>query len=578
MPPSRATFGAGAILALALAAPLPAAVFYVGDRDLDPECDADTLAAALLGAALSAGADEIRIANNQTYTAQRVATGAQTVTLRGGYSDCSDTTASASGTTLAGTGGASAPVIEIDATGAETRHRIDLVNLTLTAGEEGGLDVRGNITVVLANTHVQFNDPERGIEVDDTASVTLRTGSTVSNNGSLAPLGISGGGIRCDGGALDVEDAHVFNNAAFSGGGVFATGGCRVDLARTAALLFGAPGGVFQNEALSGGGGIYLSGGADLVSQPYRGQTVIHGNRALFGAGLYLTGVDTTALLYDTLVTDNEASEAGGGIYVGTNAFLRMDRGGPTWECPLDEHCSRLLANRVPDSGDGGGGLFVSGGEAELRSTLVEANETLFGAAGWVESGGSLELESSVVAKNVGAAAFQVMDGGLELRFVTAVGGTHPESLDVVYDMGSDLSVVTVRSSILGDQPLGGYVDGGAGHTIDCVVAPYTNLWPGTVTRYYQAPTGVRDVAAGDYHLRPDAVAIDLCPASAATPTAGVGDVDDNARPLDLAAIANVHGAHDAGADEVTASELVGLFEDGFELGGTGAWSDTTPP
>jgi hypothetical protein len=251
--------------------------------------------------------------------------------------------------------------------------------------------------------------------------------------------------------------------------------------------------------------------------------------------------------------------------------------------CGAGLRCSLLADNTITggEADDGGAGVFVDGsGSVVLRQTLVEGNETDFGAAGWVEGGGNLELESSVVAKNVGWNAFQVMDGTLRLELVsTALNGLpDPTAASAVYDLGDASSQVEVFSSSLDDQAIGSCVGTCGGHHMDCVVSPFNDaLYPGTITRYHRLSPRFRDPARGNYHFRPDSPAIDLCDGSLASPTPGVGDVDRNPRPIDLLAVANEHGSHDAGADEVTAAELVLIFSDGFETGDAGAWSAAVP-
>ncbi|HEV8629332.1 MAG TPA: hypothetical protein VGV61_03375 [Thermoanaerobaculia bacterium] len=540
-----------------------------------------SISGALLSARLTPEADEIRVANNQTYSNQRLTTGGQAVTIRGGYDNCADTSASSSGTTL--NGGFGVAVITVDNTGGSTRPTVNLVNLTLTDGDGGGLEVLGNIVVVVENSAVQFNDPARGIEVRDGANVKLRAGSLVDNNGLGGGSGVSGGGIFCDRSLLDVEDAHIFNNVAALGGGIYGTNGCQITVARTENILFGSPGGIFQNDA-GLGGGIYLDGGADLRTLPTFGQTVIHDNHASAGGALYLTGAGTTAQLHDTAIVDNEATSRGGGLYLTDHAGLIMRRRTLGASCSLGMRCSLLARNRLTGTSvdDGGAGLFVGGvATAALQQTLVEANVFNVGPAGMVDGGGEIDLEGSVVAKNVGWNAFQVYDGTLELKFVSAVDNhaTEPTTVTALYDMAADGAQVHVFSSAIDNLAQGSCVGScSSSHTMDCVVSPTNStLYDGTITNYVRDSPRFRDVARGNYHLRPDSPAIDLCSGSLASPTPGVGDVDRDARPVDLPTIANEDGPHDAGADEVTAAELLLIFSDGFELRNTSAWGGAAP-
>ena len=81
-----------ALLALALlllaSLPVHALTYLVGAGAVPAQCDFNSIQAAVNAAGSSPGEDSIRIANDQTYSAQALTIGQQDLTLTGGYADC----------------------------------------------------------------------------------------------------------------------------------------------------------------------------------------------------------------------------------------------------------------------------------------------------------------------------------------------------------------------------------------------------------------------------------------------------------------------------------------------------------
>ncbi|MBZ0111692.1 MAG: hypothetical protein K8J08_04455, partial [Thermoanaerobaculia bacterium] len=120
----------------------------------------------------------------------------KSLTLEGGYADCS--AVSSTGTSTL-TGGGSDSVLEI---GGNGDHTILLQHLIITGGEDdaddgGGIEIRGSFDVTLLDVDVSGNDSElgAGIYIDGTsgASLLLGEGSRISQNNAA----IDGGGIYC---------------------------------------------------------------------------------------------------------------------------------------------------------------------------------------------------------------------------------------------------------------------------------------------------------------------------------------------------------------------------------------------
>ena len=143
---------------------LSAAIFTVGS---DGACTHATITNALV-ASLAAGADEIRIARNQTYTNLYIhltdwspgTVGA--VTLAGGYDTCADTTASGE-TTIDGQ--ATNPVVEVD-TGSQPTSQVTLRNLHLTGSGEVGLRVGAGGQVTMSQIRLKTNGTGGAAVVD----------------------------------------------------------------------------------------------------------------------------------------------------------------------------------------------------------------------------------------------------------------------------------------------------------------------------------------------------------------------------------------------------------------------------
>jgi hypothetical protein len=128
------------------------------------------------------------------------------------------------------------------------------------------------------------------------------------------------------------------------------------------------------------GGGILYNGSVN--SSLLIEDSVISGNSAGYGGGIYVNGLGSRALLTvgaNTLVASNEASISGGGIYL-SNADLHMDAPGSA------------IANN--SASDFGGGLRVLGpSDVSIQSGGLGTLGTIFGNTARI--GGGLALQGS---------------------------------------------------------------------------------------------------------------------------------------------------------------------------------------
>jgi len=555
------------VLLVAFGAPAASAdTFTVGG---DVNCDFSTIDQALAAAAFNGTDthDVIRIADNQSYDLEDLLIPNHPVTLIGGHSSCGDTTPSGQ-TTIDGAGAASAPVIEVSGSSSGLK-TVELVNLVVSGGEEGGLDVTGSNHVILTNTFVSSNDNDFGGGVYVSGSDALvwvdPDSAVVSNDSSSA-----GGGIYCsNGGTVLVEGLVATNQAGGNGGGIF------VDDCLVNSFAGGSFQGIRSNDADLSGGGIYAGGGADvnligLSDQPAE----VASNEALStGGGIYARGSGTSVTATDTWITGNRAV-VGGGVYVAASATFEMHRVEDS--CGFDPRCSVLSDNVATANGALGGGVAVhTGALADVRQTYLEGNSSDFGAAGSVDGAGSrLFLESDVLAENVGNDILTTVSGGhLWAAFVTGAYNTAPSMNQVAfYTTGSSTDMVEIYSSVV-YEPEGPVYGGGAvgaTHVLDCLVVANDFGLPAASTRVSEADPDFVDPSGDDYHLSQSSPAVDYCDTAFAAPSDR--DIDQQIRGHDASGIPSLHGIQDLGADE-----LRGLFADGFESGDTSAWSSTSP-
>ncbi len=554
------------IVAVGAAAAASADTFSVGG---DVNCDFSTIDQALAAAAFNGTDthDVIRIADNQAYDLADLVIPNHPVTLIGGHSVCGDTSPSGQ-TTIDGAGAASAPVIEVSGSSSGLK-TVELVNLVVSGGEEGGLDITGSNHVVLTNTLVSFNDNDFGGGVyvsGSDALVWVDPDSAVVSNDSAS----AGGGIYCsNGGTVLVEGLVATNRADGNGGGIFADD-CLVN-----SFAGGSFQGIRSNDADLNGGGVYAAGGADvnligLSDQPAE----VASNETLGkGGGLYARGNGTTVTAIDTWITGNRAA-VGGGAYVAASATFEMHRVEDA--CGFDPRCSVLSDNVATTSGGLGGGVAVrTGALADIRQTYLESNSSDFGAAGSVDGAGSrLFLESDVIAENEGNDVLTTGSGGhLWAAFVTSAYNTAGDWSQVAfYTTSSSSDKVEIYSSVVFEPegPVYGGGSVGATHVLDCLVVGNAFGLPAASTRVIEADPKLVDPSGGDYHLTRASPAVDYCDTAFVAPSDR--DIDQHVRGHDTQGVGNRHGVHDLGADE-----LRGLFADGFESGDTSAWSSTAP-
>ncbi len=530
-------------------------------------CDEDTIPLALLRAALNGEpADEIRLPSNTVYTNVALhltdwdpAT-AGSLVLAGGYTGCTDPTASLE-TTLNGNG--SDPIVEVD-TASRPISRVTLRNLDLRGGSVG-LRAQGGADVRVEESYIQLNDG--GIEIESGADVEITDTSRVRQNSGAT----FGAGIFCiDAGSIVTVNGFVSSNTATNaGGGIYANNGCLVKL-RSGVYIEG-------NQA-SLGGGLYLAGTARAENVGTGTANVnIYANEALLdGGGIYMAGAGPQTLLGNVRIVSNIAAQRGGGVALVGGARLQIERFNSE-ACITQPQCTKIDENWL--TGGEGSAVYADGGsEFRMAQGFIEDNNGSDANGSVIFADGAttlVHLEGVQIVRNRTVSLFHA-ENGAEVRaaFVTAAENSYhpgggPGEVDSFGGTATGAGELRLFTSILVDHQ--SFVTATLGEIHgDCLnVATEAGMTENGAS-YIGLDPLFMNTASGKHRLRPDSPAIDSCDTLHYTPLDS--DFDLDGRGFDLVSHGNVHGFYDRGADEV-----VPVFANGFESGNTSAWSSTVP-
>lgn len=552
------------VLGPLVGSPLSAATFKVGS---DGACTHATIGAALV-AALAAGADEIRIAQNQTYTNVSLhltdwspAT-VGPLTLVGGFPTCAAATPSG-WTELLGQAGN--PVIDVD-TASQATSQVTLRGLQIKGGLEGlRVDGGGRVSVDASRL---VSNVGSGAVVSNGGELTLTVDNEVAFNSNT--------GVACFTGSLVNSAAHIHDNDATGGGGVSAGSGCEVNLLPQSWVI---------NNQATVGAGIYASSGASvLVDGVLSGGlgTLVNSNDAVDqGGGIYATGAGTTVTVRNAQVDSNVAGLEGGGLWAGLGAKIVLDR--VTGGCFNPARCSSLSNNQVTQGNSavpGAAAWAESGADIEIYQTFVEGNSvsatsdngSVLYATG---AGSTLTVEGLQLWNNLEAdALFEGASGAhVQIAFVTASRNVHNGSPVTSPLALSGGSTATVNSSIFYPNLPFIVLDSSSISEVDCVIVSNTTGIGGSFV-VTSDPLFVGSTV-GNLRLQLASPAIDFCDTAQYVPQHD--DRDHEARGFDLAVNANGSpgvsgGIYDLGMDEVRP-----LFADGFGTGSASAWSTVVP-
>lgn len=229
-----------------------------------------------------------------------------------------------------------------------------------TANSGGGILLYLNSSADLNNSEVSGNKATGnggGVYVyDATCSLTASNGTVFRENS-----GYRGGGIFSSGGTVTVEDSTFEKNTATDDGGAIAATQNSSLTVRNSKVL--------ENKAADTAGGILAEKSTLEVTD-----SIIDGNRASVGGGLYISDIDAPGetkedkpehTITRTEITNNTADGQGigGGIYLGAQKLTITD--------------SKLTGNNtISKNGQTQGGAIVaySPGDFTLDNTLIQGN------------------------------------------------------------------------------------------------------------------------------------------------------------------------------------------------------------
>jgi hypothetical protein len=585
------------------AAPANAVVFTVG---ADALCTHSSVFLATLAAgANGAGMDEIRVATNMNHDGVLAPVVSQNLHVRGGYSDCTDTTPSGRTPLTGTTSGANGTFTTSGTASGYTLilEDLDLWNAGNSTRRGGAVRIEGSFTVELRSVVVSGNSAGRGggiyLDGSDGAGLVLTENTVIEENAAA----IGGGGIYCqDGGIILMVASSISENSAADGGGDpnesgngggVALYGCNV----VQSGVFGTLG-VSGNTAARHGGGYYLRNGAQLTldgsaTAPAR----IESNQAVeTGGGVAVNdtlpapvGGISTAFIRNSWVDSNRARSGSGlGLIAGGN--ITMQRTLAPGACHNGTYCSSLSFNDKTAAATSCVGAAVFAGEASqlrLQNTYIEENCVSDG--GWAfrqRLDSQIRIDSSVIARNGGSSPFFIdgsgvtvnaipgFTGRLELGWSTVAG--HYENIQSAMfylPSGSPSSTGTLRvyGSLLAERFLQMTDVGGPGSPppmtleFDCLLLDSVFAGNAGAIRSFEsaAPYGMTNPAANDYRPgSPMAAPVDSCDNSLAV--RANGDADLQTGIVDTPKI-NAFGARDIGAYELVVVAVDAVFGNGFE-------------
>ncbi|MGJ8663243.1 MAG: hypothetical protein ACSHWU_06315 [Marinicella sp.] len=515
--------------------------------------------------------------------------------IKGGYTTCGlaqlDSRADDNRTVVDGTN--SGNVIKIDGDDLV----VDLSGFTLTNGEDEGFGPgRANGGAV----SIRGNDFD--ISFDQ---------MTINNN-----HGRLGGGIYLTGesGTIRLFNSTFIENSAFSGGGLYCNSTGIENIVQYGSINIIGNQATGSTESNGHGGGLYLSGCRLSQSGELNSFSMNHNFANNSGGGIYMVDAGISILkgiLWSNMANaDSNDTGDGGGIFASgmhqlvinrTEFFENQVNGGhgggihavntrlqvlnTLYENCFqagDSSCLHFQSNRaLPILGGTatlGGAIYLDNSIllnfADLGSALdhfpgyFEDNHADFGTALALNNGSRFSMQNAYFVGNGadGTPGFlnnsvvwlSDADTELSISFSTLADN----QVNSVFNVQSNASL-NLATSIVYEQDASNLVlvNNLASVTTHCNVyhegesVPILIGEPSIVT----TDPGFVDHESGDYHLRPDSIAIDRCDDGGFEFI--YPDRDQDVRPFDISETENGVGQFDAGADEY--NDLI--YQNGFE-------------
>lgn len=553
--------------------------------ELDLDCDTDSIQMAIDQGI----AAEIRLAHtsNHIFREHLSFHDNNEKVIKGGYESCADAVNDIVGnvkTTLSGDldddGVGDGTVVTISGVG-----NVDFHNVTITEGDggffAGGIlagEFVGNIN--LHNTWVYNNTGVFGGGVAVAGAgvaVNLYNEVYISSNSSL----FSGGGVYCTGDnqinfTESASNTGVFNNEAVDdGGGLYLIEGCSMEM-HTGRFQFleGDFRGITLNKAGRHGGGMYLASGASALLTASGDQVVnISSNQADQdddqegnGGGIYATGIGTT-VLGQNIYVENNFGVLGGGIYLNDFAVASVTRSEET--CWNEGQCNLFEWNL----GFFGGAVAAENGAGVLLSNALVQNNRALGGSGLLLNLSAIgNMTGNVFTNNGSNGANNITDSSLVLVFDGSSYTSYHDTMadnnlvnSVIETSNNQLAAVDINltGSIIHDPSSGlvlGTLPDNANLEFNCLMVHEKGSFNGQGIRVFEDDPEFIDRNNRNFHLNAEiSPAVDMCESNEFSI-----DIDGEIRNFDSPYFVGIPNYFaDAGADESLAGDLI--FEDDFE-------------
>ena len=564
--------------------------------------------------AIDSGASEIRIASNTTYTENLVLDN-RTVTIRGGFSNCTQANANNQDISLKASidgndAGSVVTVFDFLERSTETRgplrNRVVLENLILENGQTafrgGGLTVfNTDAEIIMRRVEVNNNVAANGagIALGDDGITLTGIDLKIQNNAATA----TGGGINCNADASILmygPESSILSNRTVSttsgqGGGVYLDNGCQF-IMRDGANASNPFSGIILNQADGNGGGLYIQGGAQAFMYGYeacftapvpecfgsnQSSANLTGNQSgTDGGAVYVTGTDSSFFMDTGEIRNNTSDRNGGAIAAFDNAEVLLtwdDRPGgvsitPSTSQGVDDcwnpgACLVVENNRADSLG---GGVYVAGGAiADVVRATIKDNRANLGVAGYaIGAGSELSLDGSLLIDNGDAGAGGFTDGSLFRGFnagaISLTNATVADNAITSEVFSSNNGVVMVFSTIFSEiMNTTVYTEEGGSPSslFNCVVShEIASIPAASSTNVILDEADFVNPQADDYRLQTRSQAIDLC---AVNSSSSERDLQLIQRGLDAPEAADLAGPVDAGAYEYNSDDII--FINGFD-------------
>ena len=234
------------------------------------------------------------------------------------------------------------------------------INKNEAANAAGGvlLQTGSKMTLSGEESYILYNKAGTeagGIFVSTNSQLTMDGGRVSANE-----AGTLGGGIVVLGGKLTINNGHVFENSAVSGGGIYAKSGSRTadgkSVADVGAVVTLNGGNISTNTATTDGGGVAIRG-ENTVFTVKKGS--VQKNSAPSGAGI-LAIVQSKVNIEGGSVNNNTSKYSGGGIFMSYSTELNVSGG-------------KITENTA---GSHGGGIYLLGVNMNLTGGEIIKNSS----------------------------------------------------------------------------------------------------------------------------------------------------------------------------------------------------------